>query len=601
LNLINHEYSILQGRRQRQIEKARKMAKFPVELDDVNTRSREASQILAFPYDGRSVGCFRRNAHARRDRQSSKNSNSQKQKQDLVPRRTKTKITNVISIDDSFFLVGPQNYYSTRLGLLLFFNPNKQNNRKQSRTMKLFLSAVVLLAWSSSPGAVDAFIPTTPRHGSMAGRTITKQVTTTTQGMPMAQKTTSMRVVLMESSSSDDEGEEDGDEPNTENPYADPNYPELEFVNYDDPEYQVDQGVGDEFLDPDSTEEKVEAMREERRMKNDEYQFETYYKEILKEGQEYKGEWTVFTTSTFHDDEEPGGIPKIKKAGEPMMVISKGERIEVKSSTDATHRLENERLVHHEKIFTDSEKGEKSPEQLKQEEISMSRKCWPEEMASGDFRGQQGIMCVGNGYTVCTGVKLTEDDGGDDLTHEGPFAEYRSELGIQYDDLRFRVKLDYAVTEAEKKATALPPLRLRSFTVCRETLNMWPRAANYKSAIQALTDEVFFGTAGAAGGLYDPPPVGSEEQAGQYLLLDLEGGATLLLPYQMDQDPTVHEEPTGWVTSLDWTPGKFRFQVDRKNHGGKDILGLRTLELSEVQAADSDTYRPADGGSDMRQ
>ena len=36
-----------------------------------------------------------------------------------------------------------------------------------------------------------------------------------------------------------DEAEED------ENPYADPNYPELEFVNYDDPEYKVDQGFGD--------------------------------------------------------------------------------------------------------------------------------------------------------------------------------------------------------------------------------------------------------------------------------------------------------------------------------------------------------------------
>jgi len=389
------------------------------------------------------------------------------------------------------------------------------------------------------------------------------------------------------------------------NPYQDPNYPDLEFINYNDPEYQVDQGVGDEFFDPASvqadTEEKIEAMREERRMRNDEFQFETYYKDVLKEGKEYKGEWTVFTTSTFSDEmkDEPGAIPKIKKASKPIKVISRGERIEIESSDPVSHRLQNQRLVHHERVFTDSDDDdEKSPEQLKQEEFVMSLKYWPEELKAGDFRGHQGIMCVGNGYTIATAIKLAESN--DDLPYEGPFSEYRSELGIQFEELRLRVKLDYAVTDAEKSTMALPPLRLRSFTVCRETLEMWPRAAKYKSAIQALTDIVFFGPAGALGGLYDPPPVGSEEQAGQYLLLDLEGGATLLLPYQMDQDPTVHPE-SGWVTSLDWTPGKFRFQVDRKINGGKNILGLRTLELSEVQSADADMYRPRDGGADMRQ
>ena len=36
---------------------------------------------------------------------------------------------------------------------------------------------------------------------------------------------------------------EEDDEERVENPYQDPNYPELEFVNYADPEYKVDQGV----------------------------------------------------------------------------------------------------------------------------------------------------------------------------------------------------------------------------------------------------------------------------------------------------------------------------------------------------------------------
>ena len=54
--------------------------------------------------------------------------------------------------------------------------------------------------------------------------------------------------------------DDDDEEVKSENPYADPNYPDLEFVNYDDPEYKVDQGVGDEFFDSStlSTEEQIE-------------------------------------------------------------------------------------------------------------------------------------------------------------------------------------------------------------------------------------------------------------------------------------------------------------------------------------------------------
>jgi len=57
----------------------------------------------------------------------------------------------------------------------------------------------------------------------------------------------------------------------------------------------------------------------------------------------------------------------------------------------------------------------------------------------------------------------------------------------------------------------------------------------------------------------------------------------------------------GWVTSLDWTPGRIRYQLDRKVLGGTKLKGLRTLELSEVQGEDADRWRPKDGGSNMRQ
>jgi len=104
----------------------------------------------------------------------------------------------------------------------------------------------------------------------------------------------------------------------------------------------------------------------------------------------------------------------------------------------------------------------------------------------------------------------------------------------------------------------------------------------------------------AMGGLYDPPPVGDKERAAaNYMLLDLPGGATLLLPHKLDQHE-VDADP-GWVTSLDWTPGSIRYQVDRKVSSGSKLKGLRTLELSEVQGAEADRWRPTDGGENMRQ
>ncbi|KAG7348547.1 hypothetical protein IV203_017252 [Nitzschia inconspicua] len=419
----------------------------------------------------------------------------------------------------------------------------------------------------------------------------------------------------------DDETENENDGTTKKNPYQDPNYPDLEFVDYSDPEYQVDQGVGDEFFDPtssssssSSTEAQVELMREERRVKNDEYQFETYYKEILKEGQEFKGEWMVYHTSTFTDGEtDENSRPRLAKAAGPIKVISRGERVQLEptesddnnnnNSNSNKNRLEYQRILHHEKVSSDIGSGNKNDEekrkttvQLEQEKKSMETKYWPDQLSFADFRGHQGIMCVGNAYTICTATPLSKTDIAE-LQHEGPFADYRAELGLLSESMRFRIKVDYSVLESEtdKETSLPPPLHLRSLTVCRETLGMWPRAENYQSAMETMTRDALWGPRGAHGGLYDPPPVGSEAQASQYLLLDLEGRATVLLPYLMDQDPQAQ------VISLDWAPGRQRYQVDRKTNGGKGLLGLRTLELSEVQSADADTYRPRDGGRNMRQ
>lgn len=420
-----------------------------------------------------------------------------------------------------------------------------------------------------------------------------------------------------ESKSNEGDGEEENGE-KKENPYNDPNYPDLEFVDYSDPEYVVDQGTGDEFFDEKSTEEEIEEMREDRRRRNDEFQFQTYFKELLKEGREYNGEWSVYQTSTFleamKDKLDANGYPKLIKSSRPLYVTSKAHKSTVE--TDSIYPTDAERIHHIENAVDrktgtdddDDEVGSKAEEELNKSILSTT--YWPEKLSAFDFRGEKGIMCVGGSYTICTTVPLAEPSNQDDEVTKGPFAQYRTEVGIEDNQLRFRIKLDYRMKEDDKEAflkamdgSSVPPkLCLKSLVVCRETLEQWPPSPDDGSATatEQLLANALYGKPGAPGGLYDPPPVGSEEQAGKYMLLDLEGGSTILFPYEMDQDPAAFEG-NGWVTSLDWTPGRYRYQVDRKIQGGMELRNLRTLELSEVQSADADQYRPKDGGSDMRQ
>ena len=90
-------------------------------------------------------------------------------------------------------------------------------------------------------------------------------------------------------------------------------------MNYDDPEYSADRSEysdgSDEIIDrADATLAEIEAMREDRRRRNDEYQFETYHATVLRGGERCLGEWTVFQTDTFlgggggPGGEEPGNI-----------------------------------------------------------------------------------------------------------------------------------------------------------------------------------------------------------------------------------------------------------------------------------------------------
>eukprot|EP00555_Chaetoceros_dichaeta_P002066 CAMPEP_0198249508 /NCGR_PEP_ID=MMETSP1447-20131203/1021_1 /TAXON_ID=420782 /ORGANISM="Chaetoceros dichaeta, Strain CCMP1751" /LENGTH=489 /DNA_ID=CAMNT_0043934165 /DNA_START=30 /DNA_END=1499 /DNA_ORIENTATION=+ len=413
------------------------------------------------------------------------------------------------------------------------------------------------------------------------------------------------------------------------NPYNDPNYPDLEFVNYDDPNYVVDQGITEgEFLpasvqpkEDDGTEEEIEAMREDRRRRNDEFQFETYHADVLKSGEAYKGEWTVYRTSTFLDGDNDDGNapPQLRRERVNRKVVSVGKKIFLpETEGEFEFRVDGERIVNEERSATadDFEDGEEELDDIDAGSgdsyslATVGRRFWPEKMSARDFRGDAGIMCVGNGYTICDTVPLSVGEAVAREEHDGPFAKMRTELGIQYKRMRFRIKLDYCVKgfgpndsdTSDKDATTAfegkyPALHLCSMVVCRETWERWPRYQ--EKNVDESDSDLLFGPPGAKGGLYDPPPVGSDEQGGQYMLLDLEGGATALFPYKIDQDPNTHSG-NGWVTSLDWTPGRIRFQVDRKVMGGVKLRGLRTLELSEVEAESAEQWRPRDGGADMR-
>lgn len=430
----------------------------------------------------------------------------------------------------------------------------------------------------------------------------------------------------------DDDDDESADNNNKkENPYADPNYPELEFVDYSDPAYQVNQGDNDEyFASPTadgtpSTEEQIEAMREERRKRNDEYQFQTYYTSILKEGEEYNGEWTIYKSDTFLPDDiaprDPkAAFPRLVKASKALKVVSRAYKEVMPFTTEGQMPVDLERIYHVERVAsaeedplkawkddvdTDSGFREKKaellatpapPEAAETENEIMSNTYWPTALKALDFRGPQGIMVVGNAYTIATALDMQGKQVAEDQT-DGPFSEYRAELGLSVKDMRMRIKLDYAVLPTDKTAEA--PLHLRSLTVCREGRNYWPRReGKFRSLSERTASDALFGATGADGGLYDPPPVGSDAQAAQYMLLDLEGHATVLFPYLLDQ---AEKGDQGWVTSLDWAPGAMRYQVDRKVGAGRQLLGLRTLELSEVQTADAEQYRPKDGGQNMRQ
>jgi hypothetical protein len=247
--------------------------------------------------------------------------------------------------------------------------------------MYFSLSFLAALALEITP-SVKAFLPSSP---SRAAWTRVESSTRFRHEQLSLSLTRLGSAADSAAAANDDDDDENNEDKPKVNPFADPNYPDLEFVDYSDPEYQVDQGTGEEFSDPTSTDEEIEAMRQDRRRRNDEYQFQTYFANFLKSGDEYKGEWTVYKTSTFLPSMEvqADGLPRLVKAGRPLKVVSSAYKTKVE--TDSQYPTDKERIRHEERTVSDSE-SEDSPEAIQTEKEIMKNKYWPEQLAAKDFQ-----------------------------------------------------------------------------------------------------------------------------------------------------------------------------------------------------------------------
>ncbi|GMI48336.1 hypothetical protein TrCOL_g8830 [Triparma columacea] len=391
-----------------------------------------------------------------------------------------------------------------------------------------------------------------------------------------------------------------------------------ELFDYANAEYS-DQGDLDTFpSNSDKTELEIEEMREERRRKNDEFQFETFYKDFVGEEEEWRGEWTRYETTTFLPNEAApqGGMPQLVKPIRSTKAITTALRTNPSGDKSTTHDYITQSEYHITDESADTSLrttvtrdpstnfGANEPEKCTEITRQVNEKHYaPRKMRREDFRGPQGNMCVGNAYTTAYAVnnikggsgKPTLEEGEEGRNNDkGPFSELYMELGIRYGEIRFRLKLDYST----KRSTGIKGwgvlgsrkddrLWLVAVTVCRERLGKWP----------TQKEKAFKGPKGAPGGLFDQPKVGLDRRD-KYMQLDLEGYASTLFPFVINQDS---KDEGGWVVSLDWTPGKMRYQADRKFLGGENVKGLRTLELSEVKAEQAEEYRPRGGPEDMRQ
>lgn len=190
----------------------------------------------------------------------------------------------------------------------------------------------------------------------------------------------------------------DDEEPEEEkkvNPYADPNYPDLEFIDYSDPGYSADQS--EEYLEDSSDEAALEEMREERRRSNDEYQFRTYHRDFC---HTYKGEWTTYTTNLL--DDPSVDMPLLKEKDTKQTVVSSAVKDVREEVTE--FEIDREYIRHFQEYQSPTLMGDTGIAAFEASVVSDTSSSsnepqllsyWPETLLAKDFRGEQGIMVCG--------------------------------------------------------------------------------------------------------------------------------------------------------------------------------------------------------------
>lgn len=194
-----------------------------------------------------------------------------------------------------------------------------------------------------------------------------------------------------------------------------------------------------------------------------------------------------------------------------------------------------------------------------------------EKFEASDFRPSVGNQIVANVYSVCD---VIGGDVTDPATEQVVPESYVTEIAIREGCLRTRVRYAYinkltaAMDETEKVAGKYGVF-LAGLVVIRECLTDTPVAE---------AQPLFAETLGS--GIYDPQVTGEP-----YVQINLPGKLSLLFPRGI----TSVLNKAGHALTIEWEGKDMRYQVDRRFcelTGGN----IRSLELTEVRAADAETY-----------
>jgi hypothetical protein len=186
----------------------------------------------------------------------------------------------------------------------------------------------------------------------------------------------------------------------------------------------------------------------------------------------------------------------------------------------------------------------------------------------GDFRPSLGNQVVANVYSTCSVVETAP------LDAEKVCESYVTEIAVREGCLRTRVRYAYtskltSAMEEGERTEGNYDIFLAGIAILRECL-----VGTALPDVQPLFDE----TPGS--GIYDPQVSGEP-----YVQINFPGKLSLLFPRGISSVLN----KAGHAITMEWEGKDMRYQVDRRFCELSDG-NMRSLELTEVRAADATTY-----------